>query len=234
MSWGLVFLFLNLFELKNYWIIVNFFLPTLPSWWHRLGKNKVSRRCAHACGPSASPAQLWQSFQFLRPTKGIRPCPSISYHRVYRGAWTAPCDDPGSASALCSSRALSHTPSTRIYDVCKNMKIILMISSTNSFQSVRWRKYTWLVHDARLQYGPESQGYTRSLVKYVFETKTFKWCEFTAVMVHPGSGQWCRTVFSWTLFRWLVSVFWPFNRIPQMWQGTVGASCKLSTCFFML
>ena len=119
------------------------------------------------------------------------------------------------------------------------MKIILMKSSANSFQSVRWRKYTWLVHDVRLQYGPESQGYTRTLdslilVKYIFETKTFKWCEFTAVMVHPGSGQWCRTVFSWTLFRWLVSVFWPFNRIPQMWQGTVGASCKLSTCFFML
>ena len=169
------------------------------------------------------------------PTKGlwIRPCPGISYHRVYRGAWTAPCVDPGSASALCSSRVLCRIPSTRIYD----MKIMLMTSSTNSF--VQWRKYTWLVHDVRLQYGPESQGYTRTLdslilVKYIFETKTFKWCEFTAVMVHPGSGQWWRTVFSWTLFRWLVSVFWPFNRIPQMWQGTVGASCKLSTCFFML
>ena len=31
--------------------------------------------------------------------------------------------------------------------------------------------------------------YSVILVKYVFETKTFKWCEFTAVMVHPGSGQ---------------------------------------------
>ena len=36
----------------------------------------------------------------------------------------------------------------------------------------------------------------------LFWVETLRWEEFCTDTVHPGSGQWCRELSSWTFFRW--------------------------------
>ena len=162
MSWVLVFLFLNLFELQNYWIIVNFFYqPCHPGGtdWARIrflaGVHTHVDCQLHLCScdnhfnfwDQQRESDLVQVFLITECT-GVHEPPLVTILAVLQRFVVA---------------VLFPTHRAHVSMIFIKMKIILMISSTNSFQSVRWRKYTWLVHDARLQYGPESQGCTRTL-----------------------------------------------------------------------
>ena len=59
------------------------FVSTLPFWWRKWGKRKVSPRCGLACARSASPGKLWLICRILIDCISIQICDILNSSSIW-------------------------------------------------------------------------------------------------------------------------------------------------------